>query len=138
MKLQAWPDSIKNGEKITILWSYLTNHQPKDYVAYYCPYYDNVNHYLDWFYLKDVAGGTDKSYGHAQLHIFNMRGPCIFKLFRQVWKNPQSYYYQLAATSNLVKFDNGDNIAPTQGHISLTNDPTEMRVLWVSAEGEVF
>lgn len=133
VKLQAWPDSVKNGEKLTVLWSHHTNRQSKDFIAFYCPYYDNLNHYLDWFYISSIPG-YEKGYGHAEHHVYNMRAPCVYRLFRQVWKTKTTYYYSLAATSNLVKFADGGPYAPTQGHISLTNNPTEMRVMWVSAE----
>ena len=128
IRLETWPVAVKNGEKLTIIWTGVKNPQPKDYIAHYCPYYDDDNHYLDYVTVKDVPGWENGT-GHYDLTVYNMRETCIFKFYRE--KNES---YVLAAISNKVYFADGGPYAPLQGHIAMTNVPTEMRVMWTSGE----
>ena len=131
LELQAWPNTVKNGEKVTVLWSGVTNPKGNDFIAYYCPYYDSINHYMDYFWARD-AEGWEKGYAHYDVTIYNMREPCLFRFYRDS-KNS----FVLAATSNKIYFADGGPYAPLQGHIALTNEPTEMRVMWTSGEGKL-
>ena len=115
-----------------MLWEGVSEPQEKDYIALYCPFYDSPHHYLDYHYANS-ATEWDKGYGHFDVNVYNFREPCHFKYFR-ISKDQKSF--TLAAVSNQVKFDDGGSQAPLQGHISLTNNPTEMRVMWVSGEAK--
>ena len=130
IKLKVWPDTVKNGEKVTVLWEGVQDPQAKDYIALCCPYYDDPKHFLDYHYAN-IATDWEKGYGHFDVNVYNMREECHFKYFRL---SQDQKSYSLAANSNNVKFDDGGAQAPLQGHISLGNDPTEMRVMWVSGE----
>jgi len=127
VKLQAWPAEVKNGETVTVLWSGLAEPQPDDIITFYCPFYESdVNRYLD--YVKTGScPGWERGYGHFELPIYNMREPCVFKLWRNV-KNGLAF----AASSNLVNFADGGASAPLHGHIALTNLPTQMRVMFTT------
>ena len=61
--------------------------------------------------------------------MYNMRTSCEFRYYHK------SYIH--IATSNVLKFKGGI-YAPLQGHLALTGDPTQMRVMWVSGTGNQF
>ena len=129
IKLEVWPSTVKSGELVTVLWQGVKDPQEKDYIAYYCPFYDAVpRHYIDYFYVG-YATGWQKGYGHYQVRVYNMRQSCVFKYYR---RTPKANV--LSATSNKLDFADGGPEAPTHGHIAMTNDPTQMRVMWVSGE----
>ena len=58
-----------------------------------------------------------------------MRSDCIFKYYRST-----AFNSQLVVSSEKLTFVGG-SAAPLQGHIAMTEQPTEMRVLWNSGEG---
>ena len=110
---------------MTVLWSNIKNPQPKDIVGYYCPYDDKDTHPLD--YLPVTQSETwEQGYGHVFLNLYNLRSVCQFRYYSN---------NKLVAMSNAVTFNNGGPMAPLQGHIAMTNDPTQMRVMWNSGEG---
>lgn len=127
--MEAWPKTVINGEKVTVLWTGVNNPTPKDLITYYCPFYDDINHYLDYFHVSSSLSWHE-GFGHHSVKLYNMRTPCVFRLFRA-----QENSYVLAATSNKVYFADGGPYAPLQGHIAMTSKPTEMRVMWTSGEG---
>jgi len=123
--LKVWPNRAKNGQKVTVLWSNVPTPNAKDYIAFYCPYDDNPTHYLDYFYVSESKTYAE-GYGHHQVTVYNMRSQCVFKYYRSV-----SHYSQMVAKSELLIFE---TMEPLQRHIALTNDPTQMRVMWNSGE----
>lgn len=137
IKLTVWPSkNIRNGDKVTVLWSGITNPQKRDWIGFYCPFYESQKRQLDWLYIADIPGhehdpdGGHAGYGHIQFTVYNMRKSCQFKFYRQVYTD-SSWYYVLGAASPIMEFEGGSE-APLQGHIALTGDPTQMRVMWVS------
>ena len=123
------PTVVKNAGDVTVIWNGVSNPQEKDFIAFYCPVYDNPTHYLDHFYVSS-SSTWKKGYGNHTVVVFNMRSTCIFKYYRA-----GSSYSQLVAESDELSFSDGGPVAPLQGHISVTTKPTEMRVMWVSGEG---
>lgn len=122
--LKVWPKVINNGERVTVLWSDVKDPQPKDIIGYYCPYDDKDTHPLD--YMPVTQSRTWKQgYGHVFLTLYNLRSACEFRYYSN---------NKLVALSNLVTFNNGGPKAPLHGHIAITNNPTEMRIMWNSAE----
>jgi len=123
--LKVWPEEVENAGQVTILWEGIPNPTSGDRIGYYCPYYDNPAHGLD--YIDVTKSPTwQEGYGYYTVKLYNMRSPCAFR-----------YYIggkTLVAISNKVRFTNGDAFAPLQVHLAMTNKPTEMRVMWNSAK----
>ena len=125
VSLKVWPEVIENGGRVTVLWSNIPSPQSTDIVGYYCPFDDKATHPLD--YLPVTSSETwKKGYGHIFVKLYNMRAECGFRYYSN---------HKLVASSNKVVFNNGGPNAPLQGHIAMTNNPTEMRIMWNSAEG---
>ena len=127
--INLYPTVVKNGGEVTVSWNGVTAPNEKDFIAFYCPFYDNPTHYLDYFYVTE-SGTWNKGYGNYSVVAFNMRNQCVFKYFRA-----GSSYSQLVAESEKLSFADGGPVAPLQGHIAMTKRPSEMRVMWVSGEG---
>ena len=123
--LKVWPQVIENGGRVAVLWSNIPSPQKGDIIGYYCPFEDKAKHPLD--YIPVTSSETwQQGYGHVFVKLYNMRSECGFRYYSN--KN-------LVAASNKVAFNNGGPYSPLQGHISMTNNPTEMRVMWNSAQG---
>ena len=123
--LKVSPDVVENGAAVIISWSGIPQPDKSDFIAFYCPNDAEASQYLDYFYVT-VSANYASGYGRNQVNVYNMRSSCEFRYYQ---KN-----YIHAATSNLLKFKGGVD-APLQGHIALTGDPTQMRVMWVSGTG---
>ena len=128
--VQLWPNPVKNGGLVTVMWKNIKSPSEKDFIAYYCPFDDSPNHYLDIIHVKESLTWK-QGYGHYEVQVFNMRSECIFKYYRG--KTSSS---QLVATSDKLSFEGGAT-TPLQGHIAMTEQPTEMRIMWNSGEGIV-
>ena len=129
--LKVSPSSeISNGEEVTISWSGVTSPSSKDVVVLYCPPEAEADHYLDYVNVSSVETYS-KGYGEFDVRLWNLRKECQFRYYRS------GNYTTLAAESNVVSFEGGADI-PLQGHLSLTGDPTEMRVMWVSGTSKLF
>ncbi|XP_066919291.1 uncharacterized protein, partial [Clytia hemisphaerica] len=122
--LKIWPQEIQNGGRVTLLWSNVQSPKSTDRIAFYCPHYDKASHPLDNFPVTD-SETWESGFGHVFLTLYNMRTNCGFRYYRDSTT--------LVAISNTVKFNNGGPMAPLHGHIAVTNDPTQMRVMWNSA-----
>ncbi|XP_057306826.1 uncharacterized protein LOC130645009 isoform X4 [Hydractinia symbiolongicarpus] len=126
--LKVLQNNIKNGGKVTVLWNNVEKVQPKDFIAFYCPAFDNPNHYLDYFYVTQSPDWNTGNGKHT-VKVYNMRSTCVFKYYRA-----GGTYSQLVAVSQEIYFNDGGFLAPLQGHIAMTTKPTEMRVMWNSGE----
>ncbi|XP_066910739.1 uncharacterized protein [Clytia hemisphaerica] len=123
--LKVWPEEVENAGQVTILWEGIPNPTSGDRIGYYCPYYDNPAHGLD--YIDVTKSPTwQEGYGYYTVKLYNMRSPCAFRYY--------SGGKTLVAISNKVRFTNGDAFAPLQVHLAMTIKPTEMRVMWVAAK----
>ena len=129
VSLKVTPEVAENGGLVAVAWSGVTEPNEKDFIALYCPEDDNPKHYLDYF-NTNVWPTWKQGFGEHLVPVFNMRTMCVFKYFR--WVGDAG---QLAATSNLVTFRGGP-LAIHHIHLSLTGDPTQMRVMWVSSLGK--
>ena len=127
-KLNVLPNPVKNGGFVTIIWQDIRFPTPKDFIAYYCPFDDDPNHYIDFFHVTESLTWK-KGYGHYKVQVYNMRSECIFKYYRRTPSNSQ-----LVVSSQKLAFVGG-SAAPLQGHLAMTERPTEMRVMWNSGEG---
>lgn len=124
--LTVSPSLVENGAAVNVSWSGITQPSNKDFIAFYCPENDQPDHYLDYFYVTDSANAS--GYGWREVNVYNMRSKCEFRYYQQ------SYVH--VATSNLLQFKGGIYV-PLQGHIALTGDPSQMRVMWVSGTGKI-
>jgi len=124
-KLKVWPEEVENAGQVTVLWEGIPNPTKDDRIGYYCPFYDNPKHALDTI---DVTKSPtwQEGYGYYTVNLFNMRAACVFRYYNSA--------KALVAVSNKVKFTNGDIYSPLHVHLSMTNKPTEMRVMWNSAK----
>ena len=52
-KLNVLPNPVKNGGFVTIIWRDIRFPTPKDFIAYYCPFDDDTNHYIDFFHVTE-------------------------------------------------------------------------------------
>ena len=123
--LEVYPSLVENGATVNVSWSGIPQPNKKDFIAFYCPKNDLPDHYLDYFYVTESPSYTS-GYGWRQVTVYNMRTSCEFRYYQE------SYIH--VATSNVLEFKGGI-YAPLQGHIALTGDPTQMRVMWVSGTG---
>ena len=123
--MKVWPEEVENAGQVTVLWEGIQNASKSDRIGYYCPYFDNPNHALD--YIDVTKSPTwEEGYGSYTLIMYNMRAPCAFRYYSN---------NKLVAISNRVRFTNGDIYAPLQVHLAMTNKASEMRVMWVSEKG---
>jgi len=113
---------ITNGELVTVSWSGVSSPNENDVIVLYCPPDDKPSRYLDYIHVKDYP--TYKmGYGSFQVCLYNMRSDCQFRYYR-----PGTV---LVTLSNVVSFHGGPE-EPLQGHLALTSNPSEMRVMWIS------
>ena len=125
--LEVYPSLVENGATVTVLWRGIRQPNITDIIAFYCPAEDQPDHYLDFFYVTDSPSSL-AGYGWRQVTVYNMRTSCEFRYYQET--------YIHVATSNVLEFKGGI-YSPLQGHIALTGDPTQMRVMWVSGTGKI-
>ena len=125
--LEVNPSLVENSTTVNVSWSGIQVPNSTDIIAFYCPEEDHPDHYLDLFYVTDSPSYVF-GYGWRQVTVHNMRTSCEFRYYQE--KHIQ------VATSNVLEFKGGKN-APLQGHLALTGDPTQMRVMWVSGTGKI-
>ena len=125
--LKVKPLIVKNGEIVTVSWGGVWKPTAKDWIALLCPRMEKIKYKLDHFFV-DVSPTWHKGYGSHNVHVFNMRENCEFRYFRN-----DKHSSRLVARSNKIGFEFGA-LAPLQGRIALTGNPTEMRVMWTAAK----
>lgn len=128
-ELHVQPNLIQSGDQVSVIWSGVKNaSKSSDIIALYCPFNDSPMHYLDYINVT-VSPTYLKGFGVANVSLVNMRTSCGFRYYRRI--------KELIAVSNEVSFKGGAEI-PLQGHLALTGDPTQMRVMWVSGTSKLF
>jgi hypothetical protein len=121
-ELHVEPHLIESGQEVSVFWSGVENASKLDMIALYCPFNDSPDHYLDFINVT-VSPQYLKGFGNASVSLVNMRSSCEFRYYKSKTI--------LVAVSNEVFFKGGADI-PLHGHLALTGDPTQMRVMWVS------
>ena len=127
-KLEVSPSVLDNGGVLNVSWWGVSEPGINDTVVLYCPPDAKPENYLDFYPVKDFPTfkmGT----GAFQVRLWNMRKDCGWRYYRN------NSYTRLVAESNEFTF-RGGVFAPLQLHLALTNDPTEMRIMWVSGTSE--
>ena len=125
--------SVENGEDTTVMWKNVVKPSAKDWVGLYCPHNDTAKKALDYFFVSDAGESWQSGYGSRTVKLFNLRTECEFRYYRSEGGRE---YTALVAKSNLVTFKGGRD-QPQHGHLSLTNDPSQMRVMWISGNGKM-
>lgn len=125
--LVASPSTIqKSGDPVTITWSGVTGPKNTDWIGLYLSSGASDTDYLDFLYV-DESPTYDDGYGSLTFNLINMRSAYQFRYFQYRGSNA----YNLIAVSNTMNFANLNE--PLQGHIALTGDFDEMRVMFVTA-----
>lgn len=120
---------IDNGGEVKVMWSGVTSPSAKDVVILYCPPDADPDHYLDFVHVSSVDTYA-KGYGEFDVRLWNLRKECQFRYYRN------DNYTLLVAKSDVLTFKGGAEI-PLQGHLALTGNPREMRVMWVSGSSKL-
>ena len=127
--LKVSPSSqIDNGEEVKVTWSGVSSPSAKDVIILYCPPNSDPDRYLDFIYVSSIETYT-KGFGEFAVRLWNLRKECQFGYYRN------DNYTLLVAKSDVLTFKGGTEI-PLQGHLALTGNPTEMRVMWVSGSSK--
>ncbi|XP_015775723.1 PREDICTED: probable inactive purple acid phosphatase 2 [Acropora digitifera] len=121
------PSYVTNGATVNVSWNGIPKATHTDFIALYCPKDKISSEYLDYFYVTQSSTYAS-GYGWYTVVVYNMRTTCEFRYYQE------SYIH--VATSNELKFKGGIYV-PLQGHIALTGDPTQMRVMWVSGTDDI-
>ena len=124
--LEVTPSLVENGATVNVSWRGIPRPDSHDFIAFYCPKDSLPGDYLDYLYVSESSTYTSGC-GWQLVQVYNLRTSCEFRYYQED--------YIHVATSNELKFKGGI-YAPLQGHIALTGDPTQMRVMWVSGTGK--
>eukprot|EP01100_Stratorugosa_tubuloviscum_P000718 TRINITY_DN115_c0_g1_i1.p1 TRINITY_DN115_c0_g1~~TRINITY_DN115_c0_g1_i1.p1 ORF type:complete len:580 (-),score=283.61 TRINITY_DN115_c0_g1_i1:323-2023(-) len=128
INLIVTPSVVSNSlDNITINWSGVTQPNEKDFVAIYVPsinFFNNENNWIGYILLNNSNNWKSGS-GSIQIPLVNAREDYIFAL----WTSGGT---QRTAISNSVTFINFNE--PLQAHLQRTKSPTEMRLIWITAE----
>ncbi len=72
-------EGIPNGGKVQMSWSGVSKPSNKDWIGFYCPKNDTVEHYLDYLLAAEISPTWDKGYGSTEVRVYNMRSECEFR-----------------------------------------------------------
>ena len=127
-------NDVENGEEVTVTWKNIIKPSAKDWIGLYCPHNDTATQALDYFYVTDAHEKETwkKGFGDRAIRLYNMRNHCEMRYYRNV---DGGDYAALVTKSELIRFKGGADL-PMHGHLSLTNDPSQMRVMWISGNGK--
>ena len=123
------PTEAQNGEEVRVTWSRIVAPNADDWIGFYCPENATASRPLDYFHVTEAEKDIwSKGQGSKIVTAFNMRKRCEFRYYRRV---SGGLYTALAVRSNILAFKGGASM-PNHGHIELTGDPTQIRVMWIS------
>lgn len=127
--LTATPNIIQNGQDVTVRWENVENADSNDWIAIFCPGSEGTDQdYLDYRYTNS----TSSSGSIIFRNLINMRCNYGFRYYRASQENGR---YPLVAISNEIQFNEGKNQV-LQVHASLTSNPTEMQITWVTGSNQ--
>ena len=125
--LRTDPPLADHGAAVTVSWEHVPSpslSEPFDWVGLYCPSRANGLAYLDHSFVNESPSYT-KGRGSLKFPVWNLRTECEFRYYQN------GTFTTLQAVSNKVTFRGGIS-EPLQGHLALTEDPTQMRVGWTT------
>jgi hypothetical protein len=116
----------KTNSVLTVTWTGIINATSGDRINIYSPASgftdDELMGYLQ---VMDVST-WHQGFGQVTMNMVNIRSTISF----QYMLAKAGHTYEVVVTSNTVSFASIDE--PTQGHIAFTQDPTQMRIMWVT------
>jgi len=142
VSLEATPTELaKSGDTITLTWKDMTTPSDLDWLGIYTPPESTDNHFIGYILLSSCKG-WESGMGTYEFVALNMRAPYEFRLFKgyppdaetplDEDKNPLPSTKQRLAVSPTVRFHRPNQ--PTQLHLSLTSNMSEMRVMFVTKD----
>jgi hypothetical protein len=111
---------ISTIQKVTVYWSGISNPTIDDWIGIYCPYNKSDHQYIGWIWAN-MSSTWSSGNGMYTFQLLNMRYAYQFRYFQNG--------YSLVNSSNLIQVD---PYKAMQGHIQLTDNNNEMRVMWVT------
>eukprot|EP01133_Synstelium_polycarpum_P018257 gene18257-21849_t len=133
----ASPDVLStSGDIVELKWSGLSKPSEKDLIAIYYPPNAKVTEPIGFIQMTD-SPTWKQGYGTVSVPLVNVRDTYIFRMWVPGILVPliKSPYYKdsfltQAATSNSVSFASPN--APGKAYLALTNNTSEMRLMWIS------
>ena len=125
IELAIDPNTIENGGEVTVQWRGASGAQSAskdstDWIGLFCPGDAPASSCHSYWVVNQSA------HGEVGFIAYNVREECEFRYY-----SSNRNCTLLLGRSALLKFHGGAN-QPTQGHIALTGDPSEMRIQWTS------
>lgn len=135
---------MKSHDPATIWWSGVSSPSKLDWVGVYSPANSSHEDFIGYVFLSSSPGWEYGS-GFISIPLINLRSSYQFRIFRwnesEVDKsrmdkdnNPLPGTEHLLAESEEIGFEPGRG--PEQVHLSLTGRDGEMRVMFVTSQGE--
>eukprot|EP01118_Nematostelium_gracile_P011152 TRINITY_DN391_c0_g1_i1.p1 TRINITY_DN391_c0_g1~~TRINITY_DN391_c0_g1_i1.p1 ORF type:complete len:546 (-),score=112.39 TRINITY_DN391_c0_g1_i1:21-1658(-) len=124
VQLTASPNWIEDVENITVSWSGITNPTSNDWIGLFSPTNSDDEGFIGYL-SSNQSVGWQSGTGSVVFELMNMRQPYQFRYIRE---NITTGANITLATSNFV---NVSADVPMQIHLQFTEDPMEMRVMWV-------
>ncbi|CAN8266639.1 unnamed protein product [Cochlearia groenlandica] len=135
----------RSGDTVVIKWSGIDSPSDLDWVGIYSPPESRHDHFIGYKFLSDSPNWVSGS-GSISLPLTNLRSDYTFRIFRWTQSeinpkhndhdhNPLPGTRHLLAESNRLTFRLSLN-RPEQIHLAYTDKLDEMRVMFVSGDGE--
>jgi len=112
----------KSGEWISVTWAGIPYPSSSDMIALFSPSSVNLTTHVPVKYkYVDVDSGFASGKGTTSFRLVNMRTDGVFVYIQN---------NNIIALSQMIDFQNHNE--PLQAHLSLTNDPSAMVLIWVT------
>ncbi|XP_073021449.1 probable inactive purple acid phosphatase 2 [Primulina eburnea] len=134
----------KSGDPITIRWSGVDSPSKLDWLGIYSPSNSSHENFIGYIFLSTSIGWRSGS-GSLTFPVVNLRSKYQFRIFHWTKSevdvtrldndhNPLPGTKKLLAESEEIEFEPG--CGPEQVHLALTGKDGEMRVMFVTHDGE--
>ncbi|KAG6426218.1 hypothetical protein SASPL_110438 [Salvia splendens] len=137
VSISVAPRSVsKSSDPVTIKWSGLDSPSHLDWLGIYTPVNSGHRHFIGYIFLSSSPGWQSGS-GSITIPLVNMRSDYQFRIFHPDKTDhdhnllPRTTH--LLAKSDPVTFEPGRG--PEQVHLALTGGDREMRVMFVTHDG---
>ncbi|KAG2301648.1 hypothetical protein Bca4012_059888 [Brassica carinata] len=135
----------RSGDTVTIQWTGVESPSDLDWLGIYSPPESLHDHFIGYKFLSDSPDWKSGS-GSISLPLTNLRSDYSFRIFRWTQSeinpkhndhdhNPLPGTRHLLTESNRLNFRSSSN-QPEQIHLSYTDTINEMRVMFVTGDGE--
>jgi hypothetical protein len=127
-KLTVSPTVLSTSQTVQISWGGLSNPSDKDIIAIYTPADSKEENYIGWLPLTK-SSSWESGFGNLVLPLLNTRSNYLLRLWHYDSNTQQT---AVVATSPVLTFKNPNE--PTNAHLALTQNPSEMRVMWTTRD----